>query len=90
MAEDPEAHGEVWHIPEEKPVTEREFITMIFEALGEEPQLKVLGRRMMSFLGFFVPTVKELKELVYEWERLFVIDGTKFRTRYDLTATPHK
>ena len=38
----------------------------------------------------FIPIVRELKEMQYEWDRSFIIDGSKFEARYDFEPTSHK
>jgi nucleoside-diphosphate-sugar epimerase len=89
VAEDQESYGEVWHIPTDEPVTGKEFITMIFEEQGTKPKIKVLGKKMLTFLSF-IPIVRELKEMQYEWDRPFIIDGSKFKEKYEFEPTSHK
>ena len=47
------AWGEVWHIPSGPPVTGRAFIAEVFEALGQPPRMRRLGRGMMMLAGLF-------------------------------------
>ncbi|MHA1911644.1 MAG: SDR family NAD(P)-dependent oxidoreductase [Candidatus Kariarchaeaceae archaeon] len=89
VAEDQESYGQVWHIPADRPVTGKEFITMIFEEHGSKPKIKVLGKKMLTLLSF-IPIVRELKEMQYEWDRPFIIDGSKFETMYGFEVTSHK
>ena len=89
VAEDQESYGQVWHIPADRPVTGKEFITMIFEEIGSEPKVKVMGKKMLTLLSI-IPIVRELKEMQYEWDSPFIIDGSKFNERYDFEPTSHK
>ncbi len=66
-------------------VTGREFITMIFEELNQEPKMKVLSESTIKILSMLVPIVKELKELNYEWKYPFIIDGTKYASTFNTT-----
>ena len=90
-AKTPELYGKIWHIEGAEAVTGNEFIEMIFEPLGYKPKLKVLKKGIISFLSPFVPIVKEIKELLDQWEQPFVIDGSKYRKVTGNTGyTPHK
>ncbi len=89
--ENPELYGKIWHIEGAEAVTGREFIEMIFGQLGYKPKMKVLKKGTISFLSPFVPIVKEIKELLDQWEHPFVIDGTKYREVTGINGyTSHK
>jgi len=42
----------------------------------------------MSLLGMFVPEVKESIEMMYEFEKPFIVDSSKFEKTYGMQATP--
>lgn len=91
VANNPNSYGQIWHIEGAEPVTGREFISMIFQELNQEPEMKVLSENSIKFLGLFVPIVKELKELAYEWKYPFIIDGTKYASTFNTTEhTAHR
>jgi len=91
LAEKADTYGQVWHVEGAEPVTGREFITKIFKELDKEPKMKVLTKRTITILGIIVPIVKELRELLDQWEYPFVIDGLKFKQAFpEFTPTPHK
>ena len=90
-SENPNSYGQIFHIEGAEPVTGREFITMIFQELNQEPNMKVLSEGIIKILSLFVPIVKELKELTYEWKYPFIIDGTKYASTFNTTEhTSHK
>jgi len=91
VAERPELFGQIWHVEGAEPVTGQEFIEMIYSLVGIQQKIRVLKRGTMNFLSPFVPIVKELKELLDEWEYPFIIDGTKFKETTGVSHfTPHK
>ncbi|MCE7742239.1 MAG: hypothetical protein GOP50_07240 [Candidatus Heimdallarchaeota archaeon] len=64
---------------------------MIFQELNQEPNMKVLSENTIKILSLFIPIVKELKELTYEWKYPFIIDGTKYTSTFNTTEhTTHK
>ncbi|MHA1551814.1 MAG: NAD-dependent epimerase/dehydratase family protein [Candidatus Heimdallarchaeaceae archaeon] len=82
-SENPISYGQIFHIEGAEPVTGREFITMIFQELNQEPNMKVLSAGTIKILSMFVPIVKELKELTYEWKYPFIIDGSKYASTFN-------
>jgi nucleoside-diphosphate-sugar epimerase len=43
---------------------------------------------MLAMVGLFVPIVREMKELAYEFEEPYVVDDSRFRTNFDTRTTP--
>ncbi len=82
-SENPNSYGQIFHVEGAEAVTGREFITMIFEELNQEPNMKVLSEGTIKILSLFIPIVKELKELTYEWKNPFIIDGSKYASTFN-------
>jgi nucleoside-diphosphate-sugar epimerase len=83
-----EALGEVWHLPGPETVTTREFLTMVFAESGRAPDVRRVGKGTLRLLGFFKPQVRELVEMMYQFEEPFVVDHTKFVEAFGDIATP--
>jgi nucleoside-diphosphate-sugar epimerase len=84
------ADGEVWHLPAAEPLTGREFLALVFEAAERPPRIGVASRPMIKIVGLFNPLVREVNETLYQFERPFVSDASKFqRTFGPFDATPH-
>jgi len=82
------AWGEVWHIPSGPPVTGRRFITEVFEELGQPPRMRRLNRSMMMLAGLFDRQIREAREVLYQFEQPFVMDGSKFERSFGASVTP--
>lgn len=91
LGEHAEADGLAWHVPNDMPsVTQGEMIQMAAEAAGVKPKTQVAGKMIMSILGLFVPELKESVEMLYEFEKPFVVDSSKFEKTFGMQATPLK
>ncbi len=91
LGERAEADGLAWHVPNDMPrVTQGEMIQMAAEAAGVKPKTQVAGKMIMSILGLFVPELKETVEMLYEFEKPFVVDSSKFEKTFGMQATPLK
>jgi len=85
----PEALGEVWHLPAAEPVTGQGFVELIAAALGRPVKVTATSRLALRLVGLFDPRARESAELLYQWERPFVLDAAKFQRAFGpLEPTP--
>ena len=90
LSEHDEALGQVWHVPNAPAVSTQQFIDQVQAEVGKPIKVRTAGRTMMAFIGLFSPEVREVKEMLYEFEEPFVVDDSKFRTAFGASATPLK
>jgi nucleoside-diphosphate-sugar epimerase len=84
------ADGGVWHLPAAEPLTGRQFLGLVFEAAGQSPRMGVASRPMIRIAGLFSPFLRELGETLYQFERPFVSDASKFQRAFGpFDPTPH-
>jgi nucleoside-diphosphate-sugar epimerase len=87
----PEALGEVWHLPAAEPLTGRAFVGLIAAALGRPVKVTATSRLALRVAGVFDPRARESAEMLYQWERPFVLDASKFQRAFGpLEPTPHR
>lgn len=86
----PEAYGEVWHMPTAgNPPTGKEWIEMIAKELGKEPKYRVAGKFMLRVIGLFIPAMRELIEMMYQYDQDYVFNSDKFEKRFNFKPTPY-
>jgi nucleoside-diphosphate-sugar epimerase len=88
LGERDDALGCIWHLPSPETRTTREVVTLVFEAAGTEPRLKVTPAWQMRALGLVNRTVREINEMRYEFDEPFIVDASRAETELDLRATP--
>ncbi len=88
LGEREEALGQVWHLPSPKPVTQREFLEIVYKEAGHPLKMQVMPKFMLNGLALFVPTLREVKEMIYEFEEPFIMDHSKFDQTFGNIATP--
>ncbi len=87
----PDAYGETWHLPtSNEKWTMRQFIEWIADGFNVEPKFQVAGRFMVSLLGLFVPIMREMKEMLYQYEQDYFFISEKFEERFDFKPTTFK
>lgn len=91
LGERDEADGQAWHVPNDNPrVTQREMAKMIADELGLPLKVSAMGKTMMAIGGLFIPEAKESVEMMYEFEKPFIVDSSKFENTFGVKATPMK
>jgi nucleoside-diphosphate-sugar epimerase len=88
LGERDEALGEVWHVPNAEAVTLRSFVQMVFESAGNPFHIRTAPRWGIAMAALFDPTMRAVKEQLYQSERPWVVDSTKFERTFGWTATP--
>ncbi|MHC1732179.1 MAG: NAD-dependent epimerase/dehydratase family protein [Bacteroidales bacterium] len=88
----PDVFGQVWHLPtDSRPLTGKQFVSMIAPEFGTAPvQLSILPKWMLHPLGLFVPIMKEMREMMYQYDRDYFFDSSKFTDRFNIKATPYE
>lgn len=88
LGERDEALGQAWHVPNDAPLTQGQFIDLISKELGVPVKANTMGRMMLRIGGLFVPAAREMIEMMYEFEQPFVVDSSKFERTFGMKATP--
>jgi nucleoside-diphosphate-sugar epimerase len=83
-----EALGQVWIAPTPPPITQRELIGMFSEEIGRPLKIRAANGAIIRLLGLFNPTLRESVEMMYGWEKPYVVDSSKFERAFGLSATP--
>ncbi len=90
LALNDEAYGQAWHVPGAEPLTAGDLITRIYRAWGIEPKMGVRSRTFFQLTGLVAPKVRDMVEVMYEFEQPFMLDGSKFAATYpDFEYTSH-
>jgi len=81
-----DALGRVWMLPCAPADTTAGMVRRFGRALGRELKIQRMPRWMLSSLGIFVPILRELAEMGYQWEEPFVVSDRHFRERFGAEA----
>ncbi len=87
-AADPDAIGRAWLAPNAPAVTQRQLVALIADAAGVAPRFRRRRGWQVRLLGLVVPEVREMVELLYEFDDDLVVDSTETTERLGVEATP--
>jgi len=80
----------VWHLPSPETLTTRQFVGMIFEEVSKPARIQAAPKILLRAMGLFNPGMREIIEMLYEFEEPFVVDHAKFERAFGKHATPLK
>lgn len=82
-----EADGRAWHVPSSPPVTQGEFVRILQTALGKPVKAMAGGKLILSVMGLWNPSVREIIEMLYEFTKPFVMDSSAFQKTFGAQPT---
>ena len=82
------AYGQVWHLPTVSSFSVHEWIEKTARALSVKPKAVVAPPFLVKLMGVFNPLMREMKEMLYQYDRDYNFDSSKFETVFDLKPTP--
>ncbi len=91
LGNSPDAFGEVWHLPTaDSPLTGQEWIDAFASAFGVANKTQLATPFIVSVMGLFIPVMRELKEMLYQYDRDYVFRSDKFNAKFNFTPTEYK
>ena len=86
-----DAYNQVWHLPTAgHPPTGNEWVEAFAREMQVAPKYQVAGKTLVKIIGWFVPVMGELHEMLYQYDRDYVFDSSKFAQRFDLKPTSYE
>jgi len=84
----PDAYNQVWHVPTYSTgLTGKQWIELFAKELGVAPKASALPNWLLGIIGLFVPIMRELHEMAYQYDRDYFFDSSKFEQRFGLKPT---
>lgn len=85
------AFNQVWHLPTAgNPPTGKEWIEMSANAFGVKPSFREVSKLMLKRIGIIVPIMREMPEMLYQYDRDYVFNSDKFEKAFDFKPTPYE
>lgn len=80
------AFNEIWNLPVDSNVpTGREWAAIFADAMQVQQRIKVLPAWMVQALGWFIPVIGEMHEMLYQYDRPYWFDSAKFNKAFNHT-----
>ncbi len=85
-----DAYNTIWHLPTDKnTLTGREFIELFSKEMKVANKIFVMPLWLIRIVGIFVPVLKEMPEMMYQYDRDYFFDSSKFEKRFEFIPTTY-
>lgn len=86
-----DAFNQIWNLPvDPQKITGEEWVGLFAEAMGSNQRsYTTLPNWLIRTLGIFVPMMKELAEMNYQYDRDYYFDSSKFMSSFNYQPTPN-
>jgi nucleoside-diphosphate-sugar epimerase len=86
-----DAYNQVWNLPVDgTAITGREWVQLFAEQMNTNNKVQVLPAWGIKILGLFVPILKEMYEMKYQYDRDYFFDSSKFVKKFNYLPTSNK
>ena len=87
-AADSSEWGRAWHPPHSSSLPRTAIAAQVKERFGGSDRVKPYPKAMMSVLARFVPDIREVMRMEYQFTRPFLVDSTETERLLGVRATP--
>jgi nucleoside-diphosphate-sugar epimerase len=82
-----DAYGRPWMMPCAPAGTLRDLVARLAAKMGRPIKAAQVPRWILKTTAAFMPLMRELDEMLYQWDEPFVVDDRRFRERFHLGPT---
>jgi len=87
----PDAYNQIWNLPVDmNSLTGRQWVKLFSDEMKASEKVQVLPLWSLKLLGLFVPVLKEMVEMMYQFDRPYNFDSSKFINRFKFSPTTNK
>lgn len=83
-----DAEGKAWHLPNAETLTTEHFVQKVYQAAGTTGKASAMPPFLVNVLALFNSNVREVKEMLFEFEEPFVVKSDAFESAFGQHATP--
>ncbi|NLR66768.1 NAD(P)H-binding protein [Chitinophaga varians] len=85
-----DAYNQIWNLPvDQQRITGKEWIQLFAQALDKNDAFDVLPAALVKELGVDNQIMHELFEMLYQYDRDYFFDSSKFNQRFNYTPISH-
>ena len=88
LAAHDEAFGRAWHVPNAPAKTKRQILALLEPMVGRATKVQIMNKLMLQALGLFMPPLREVNEMIYQFEQPYSVDSSQFVAAFGDIHTP--
>jgi nucleoside-diphosphate-sugar epimerase len=88
IADHEQAFGRAWHVPNAPTKTRREVLEVAAKMVNQPLRIQSMNALMVRGLGLFVPILREVNEMMYQFDKPYIVDSSQFVAQFSDIHTP--
>lgn len=86
-----DAWNQVWHLPTDPAkINGRQLVSLFAREMKQPDKVMVIRMWLLKVLGIFMPLMREMPEMMYQYDRDYYFDSTKFQQRFGMSPTSYE
>ena len=86
-----DAYNQVWHLPTDpNALTGKQIIALFAKEMNGSEKVSVMPMWLLKILGVFIPLLREMPEMMYQYEQDYFFDSSKFDKRFNFKTTTYQ
>ncbi len=87
----PDAYNQIWNLPVDmNSLTGREWVKIFAEELNASEKVQTVPAWMLRILGLFIPILREMPEMIYQFDRPYYFDSSKFNSKFNFAPVENR
>lgn len=87
----PEAYNQIWNLPtDSNSLTGEEWVQLFAKEMGKSDKYQLFPAFLVKIAGLFVPFLREIYEMRYQYDREYFFDSSKFEKYFNFKPTPYQ
>jgi nucleoside-diphosphate-sugar epimerase len=87
----PTAFGQTWHaLTSKEAITGEQYVRLACELAGRPYGVQAMGRMGLRVVGLFIPVLREVVEMMYQYEQDYRFDSSKLEQAFKVQATAYR
>jgi nucleoside-diphosphate-sugar epimerase len=87
----PDAYNQIWNLPtDHRQLSAEQWIRIFAKEMNKKSDYQLINGWMVKLMGLFVPFLKELFEMRYQFDRNYFFDSKKFEKYFKYQPTKYE
>lgn len=84
LGNEKDTYNQIWNLPvDNKKLTGKQWAALFAELMGIENKFSATPAIIFKVIGWFVPMMSELHDMIYQYDREYFFDSSKFNNRFN-------
>jgi len=84
LGNEKDTYNQIWNLPvDNEKLTGKQWTSLFAELMGVENKFSATPAIIFKVIGWFIPMMRELHDMIYQYDREYFFDSSKFNMRFN-------